>query len=157
MARTETVQLLRRLHEAQQAFYAGGDEAPVRTLSPTMSIGTSPAPGRSRVITRDRHRVGVFPAAPDLVDRTFRMHPGDVLVGDGDRIAASPMGRPWSLASGGAGRPLVCNRSVTGGVADCWLPPLDPAAFDDIWTGPDRRSVGSRREAAALRCRAQSI
>jgi hypothetical protein len=24
----------------------------------------------------------------DLVDRTFRLHPGDVLVGDGDRIAA---------------------------------------------------------------------
>ena len=32
MDRAEAVDLLRRLHDAQQAFYAGGDEAPVRAL-----------------------------------------------------------------------------------------------------------------------------
>jgi hypothetical protein len=32
MERAEVVQLLRRLHEAQGAFYAGGEEAPVRAL-----------------------------------------------------------------------------------------------------------------------------
>jgi hypothetical protein len=32
MDRAEAVELLRRLHGAQQAFYAGGDEAPVRAL-----------------------------------------------------------------------------------------------------------------------------
>ncbi len=30
MDRAEAVELLRRLHKVQQAFYAGGDEAPVR-------------------------------------------------------------------------------------------------------------------------------
>jgi hypothetical protein len=32
MDRAEAVELLRRLHDAQQAFYADGDEAPVRAL-----------------------------------------------------------------------------------------------------------------------------
>jgi hypothetical protein len=32
MQRAEVVQLLRRLHEAQGAFYAGGEEAPVRAF-----------------------------------------------------------------------------------------------------------------------------
>jgi hypothetical protein len=41
----------------------------------------------------------------DLADRTFRMHPGELLVGDDDHVAA------------------------------CWLLPLDAAEFDRIWRG----------------------
>jgi hypothetical protein len=76
----------------------------------------------------------------DLVDRTFRMHPGDVLVGDGDRIAALTDGtavvagvqRRWSTVG------LYQVRD--GRVAGCWLLPLDPATFDDIWAGPDKQA-----------------
>lgn len=71
-----------------------------------------------------------------------RMHPGDVLGGDSDRVAALTDGtaevggvqRRWSTVG------LYQIRD--GRVAGCWLP-LDPAAFDDIWTGSDGRSVRS--------------
>jgi hypothetical protein len=71
----------------------------------------------------------------DLVDRTFRIHPGDVLVGDGDRIAALTDGTvvvggvQWQWSTVG----LYQIRA--GRVAGCWLLPLDLAAFDDIWAG----------------------
>lgn len=82
------------------------------------------------------------------MDRTFRMHSGDVLVGDGDRIAALTDGtaavgdvqRRWSTVG--------LYRIRDGRIAACWLLPLDPAIFDDIWSGPDRRSGRSSRGAA---------
>ncbi|MGH3369551.1 MAG: hypothetical protein ACRDPR_06090, partial [Nocardioidaceae bacterium] len=69
----------------------------------------------------------------DLVDRTLRLHPGEVLVGDGDHIAALTDGtavvggdeRRWSTVG------LYQLRA--GQVAACWLLPLDPTAFDDVW------------------------
>ena len=47
MDRAEAVDLLRRLHDAQQAFYAGGDEAPFRALL-TDDICWHPGPQRDR-------------------------------------------------------------------------------------------------------------
>jgi ketosteroid isomerase-like protein len=140
MDRTGAVQLLRRLHEAQQAFYAGGDEAPVRALL-TDDIHWH-VPGRN-AIAGDYLGIeavlAYFRRRRDLVDRTLRLHPGDVLVGDGDRIAALTDGtavvggvqRRWSTVG------LYQIRD--GRVAGCWLLPLDPATFDDIWSGPQRR------------------
>ncbi|HEY9377904.1 MAG TPA: nuclear transport factor 2 family protein [Jiangellaceae bacterium] len=140
MDRTEAVELLRRLHEAQQTFYSGGDEAPVRALLaddihwhvPGCNAIAGDYLGIEAVLACFRRR-------RDLVDRTFRMHPGDVLVGDGDRIAALTDGtavvggiqRRWSTVG------LYQIRD--GRVAGCWLLPLEQAFFDDIWSGPDRR------------------
>jgi ketosteroid isomerase-like protein len=144
MDRSEAVQLLRRLHEAQQAFYAGGDDAPVRAL--LADDVHWHVPGRN-AIAGDYQGIDTvlayFRRRRDLVDRTFRMHPSDVLVGDGDRIAALTDGtavvagvqRRWSTVG------LYQIRD--GRVAGCWSLPLDPAAFDDVWTGPDRRSRGA--------------
>jgi ketosteroid isomerase-like protein len=140
MDRTEAVDLLRRLHEAQQTFYSGGAEAPVRALLaddvhwhvPGRNAIAGDYLGIEAVLTYFRRR-------RELVDRTFRMHTGDVLVGDGDRIAALTDGtavvdgvqRRWSTVG--------VYQIRDGRVAGCWLLPLDPAAFDDIWSGPDRR------------------
>jgi hypothetical protein len=63
------------------------------------------------------------------------MHPGDLLVGDGDRVAA--------LTDGTATIDRVEHRWSTVGlywlreerVAACWLLPLDAAAFDAMWSG----------------------
>jgi len=139
--RGEGVELLRRLHDAQQAFYAGGDEAPVRSLL-TDDVRWH-VPGRN-AIAGDYQGIeavlAYFRRRRELVARTFRLHPGDVLVGDGDRIAALTDGaaivggveRRWSTVG------LYQVRA--GRVAGCWLLPLDPAAFDDIWAGPDKRA-----------------
>jgi ketosteroid isomerase-like protein len=139
MDRTEAVQLLGRLHAAQGAFYAGGEEAPVRALL-TDDVHWH-VPGRNAV-AGDYHGVDAvlayFRRRRDLADRTFRMHPGDVLAGDGDRIAALTDGtaviggveRRWSTVG------LYEIRD--GRVAAYWLLPLDPDSFDEIWTDPGR-------------------
>ena len=62
------------------------------------------------------------------------MEPGDLLTGDGDRVAvltdgvATLGGREerWSTVG------LYRLRAEL--VAGCWLLPLDPAAFDRIWS-----------------------
>jgi ketosteroid isomerase-like protein len=141
MDRTEAVQLLRRLHEAQQSFYAGDEDAPVRAL--LADDVHWHVPGRNAIAGDYRGIDAVlayFRRRRDLVDRTFRMHSGDVLVGDGDRVVALTDGtavvggvqRRWSTVG------LYQIRD--GRVAGCWLLPIDPAAFDDIWTDPARRS-----------------
>jgi len=62
------------------------------------------------------------------------MHPGDVLVGDGDRVAvltdgsARIGGREERWSTVGLYR-LAGDRRL----AACWLLPLDPEAFDRIW------------------------
>jgi hypothetical protein len=135
MDRAEAVELLQRLHAAQGAFYAGGEEAPVRALL-TEDVRWH-VPGRN-AIAGDYSGIDAvlayFRRRRDLVDRTFRMQPGDVLVGDGNRIAALTGGtavvhgveRRWSTVG------LYEVRD--GRVAACWLLPLDPDAFDEIWT-----------------------
>jgi hypothetical protein len=89
MQRAEAVDLLRRLHQAQQAFYAGGDEAPVRVLL-TDDIHWH-VPGHDAIAGdyqgsmrywRTFVGVGTWWIAPSGCTL------GDVLVGDGDRIAA---------------------------------------------------------------------
>jgi ketosteroid isomerase-like protein len=132
--RAEAIDLLQRLHAAQAAFYAGGDEAPVRALL-TDDVHWH-VPGRN-AIAGDYHGIDAvlayFRRRRDLVDRTLRLHPGEVLVGDGDHVAALTDGtavvrgveRHWSTVG------LYQVRA--GQVAACWLLPLDPSTFDDVW------------------------
>jgi hypothetical protein len=62
------------------------------------------------------------------------MHPLDVLVGEGDHVAALTDGtavidgveRRWSTVG--------LYRIEDGLIAACWLLPLDEVAFDQIWT-----------------------
>ena len=137
MDRAEAVELLRRLHAAQGAFYAGGEEAPVRALL-TDDVHWH-VPGHN-AIAGNYHGVDAvlayFRRRRDLAGRTFRMHPGDVLVGDGPRIAALTDGtamiggveRRWSTVG------LYEIRD--GRVAACWLLLFDPDSFDEIWADP---------------------
>jgi ketosteroid isomerase-like protein len=136
MDRAEAIQLLGRLHAAQGAFYGGGEEAPVRELL-TDDVHWH-VPGRN-AIAGDYHGVDAvlayFRRRRDLADRTFRMQSGDVLVGDGARIAA--------LTDGTAMIGGVERRWSTVGLYEihddrigaCWLLPLDADSFDEIWGG----------------------
>ena len=157
MDRAEAAQLLRRLHEVQQALYASGDEAPVRALL-TDDVHWH-VPGRN-AIAGDYQGIDAvlayFRRRRDLVDRTFRMHPGDVLVGDGDRIAALTDGTAVVGGSSGAGRPWACTRSVMGAsrAAGCcpWTRPPSttsgrdqtrkPVGFDGNTAVRTRRDIG---------------
>jgi ketosteroid isomerase-like protein len=134
MHRDEARQILARLHEAQGAFYAGGPDEPLRALLTEDIVWT--VPGSNAIAGEYRGVEAVmeyFGRRRDLAARTFRMYPGDVLVGDGDRVAVLTDGvaviggveRRWSTVG------LYELRE--GRVAACWLLPLDVAAFDAAW------------------------
>ena len=131
MTRDEARRVLARLHEAQAAFYAGGPPEPLHAVL-TEDIAWV-VPG-TNAIAGEYH--GLDARRRELADHSFRMHPGDLLVGDGDHVAA--------LSDGTATIDDVERRWSTVGlyrlrgerVAACWLLPLDAAAFDAIWSAP---------------------
>ncbi|PZS12869.1 MAG: hypothetical protein DLM64_04380 [Solirubrobacterales bacterium] len=64
----------------------------------------------------------------------MRLHPGELLVGEGDHIA--------TLTDGSAELGGIAHRWSTVGlyrlsgrrIAACWLLPLDQPAFDRVWS-----------------------
>ena len=136
MQRAAAIDLLRRLHAAQGAFYAGGPAEPVRELLDEEVEWH--VPGRNAIAGDYRGVDAVmdyFARRRDLADRTFRMHPGEVLVGDGDHVAVLTDGsaeidghvQRWSTVG--------LYRVREGRIAGCWLLLLDAEAFDRIWAG----------------------
>ena len=135
MKRDTAIDLLDRLHEAQNEFYAGGSGAPFRQLLAPNIAWTVPGDNRIAGTYRGLEEVlDYFLRRRDLADRTFQMRRRDVLVGDGDRIAA--------LTDGFATIRGVDHRWSTVGLYDvierriaaCWLLPLDQPGFDAIWS-----------------------
>jgi ketosteroid isomerase-like protein len=136
MEREEARRILARLHEAQGAFYAGGPAEPLRALLTDDIVWVVPG---SNAIAGDYRGVdevmAYFARRRELAARTFRMHPGDLLTGEGDRVAVLTDG---SATIGGVERrwsTVGLYRLRDGRVAGCWLLPLDPEAFDAIWSG----------------------
>jgi hypothetical protein len=133
--RGTAIGLLDRLHEAQNEFYAGGSAAALEQLLAPNIRWTVPGDNRIAGNYRGLEEVfGYFRRRRDLADRTFQMERRDVLVGDGDRVAA--------LTDGFATIGDVDHRWSTVGLYDvigrqiaaCWLLPLDQRAFDAIWS-----------------------
>jgi ketosteroid isomerase-like protein len=135
MDREEARRILASLHEAQGAFYAGGPDEPLRALLADDIVWV--VPGSNAIAGEYRGVAEVmayFARRRDLAARSFRMHPGDLLTGDGDRVAVLTDGtatiggveRRWSTVG--------LYRLRGGRVVACWLLPLDQAAFDAIWS-----------------------
>jgi uncharacterized protein len=134
MNRDAAIGLLDRLHEAQNGFYAGGcGDALEHLLAPDI---TWTVPGDNRIAGTYHGLEDVFEyfrRRRDLAGQTFRMERRDVLVGDGDRIAALTDG---IATIGGAERrwsTVGLYDVADGQIAACWLLPLDQRAFDAIW------------------------
>jgi ketosteroid isomerase-like protein len=136
MNRDEARRILARLHEAQGAFYAGGPAEPLRALLTDDVVWVVPGSNAIAGHYRGVEEVtAYFARRRELAARTFRMHPGDVLTGDGDRVAVLTDGtatiggveRRWSTVG--------LYRLRDGRVAGCWLLALDLEAFDAIWSG----------------------
>jgi YbgC/YbaW family acyl-CoA thioester hydrolase len=129
--------LLGRLHRAQGVFYAGGDEGPLRAvLDPDVSWYI---PGRN-AIAGEYHGVdavlGYMTARRDLANSSFRLRPGELLVGGEDHVASLTDG---SAVIGGIERlwsTVGLYRIKAGRIAECRLLPLDAQEFDEIWRGP---------------------
>jgi ketosteroid isomerase-like protein len=134
--RTAAAALLDRLHAAQNAFYGGGDAAPLaELLAPDLTWtvpGASPIAGTFR---GHEEVFGYFRRRRELASGTFRMHRRDVLAGEGPRIAALTDG---TATIGGRERrwSTVGLYEIAGDrIAACWLLPLDQAEFDRVWSG----------------------
>jgi ketosteroid isomerase-like protein len=134
MDRSTATSLLARLHDAQNQFYGGGSAAFDDLLAEDV-IWT--VPGNNAIAGTYRGIDGVlgyFGRRREIANSTFRMHRRDVMVGEGNRIAALTDGtatiagqqRSWST---------VGLYEIRGGlVAACWLLPLDASEFDSIWS-----------------------
>jgi ketosteroid isomerase-like protein len=132
--RAAAIEVLDRLHAAQGAFYAGGPDEPLRAVL-TADVEWR-VPGRNAIAGHYRGIDAVlayFARRRDLAARSFRMLPGEVLVGDGDHVAVLTDGvariggreERWSTV----GLYRLAGRRV----AACSLLPLDAEAFDRIW------------------------
>jgi hypothetical protein len=129
------IRVLDRLHSAQNEFYGGGSGAGLgRLLAPDVIWvvpGDSPIAGTYRGFDEVHD---YFRRRRDLAGRTFQMKRRDVLVGDGDRLAA--------LTDGFATIHGTTHRWSTLGLYEirekqigrCWLIPFDQRAFDAIWS-----------------------
>jgi hypothetical protein len=135
MNREEAISLLDRLHSAQNKFYGGGAQTPLRDLLAPEVTWT--VPGNNSIAGQHRGIEAVFDyfrRRRDLAAGTFRMSRRDILVGDGNRIAALTDGAAtldgiehhWSTVG--------LYEVADGRIAACWLLPLSPAEFDAIWT-----------------------
>jgi uncharacterized protein len=87
--RASAIALLDDLHRAQNAFYAGGESVALRTLLTPET--TWVVPGHNPIAGSYHGLDEVFEyfrRRRELAAGTFQMHRRDVLVGDGDRLAA---------------------------------------------------------------------
>jgi len=158
MNRGTAIDLLDRLHKAQNEFYAGGSGADLHyILAPNITWtvpGENPIAGTYRGL---EEVLGYFRRRRDFTNRTFQMSRRDVLVGEGDRVAA--------LTDGFATIRGVDHRWSTVGLYDliemqitaCWLLPLDQRTFKPsgpalaAWT-PMTRAFTERAELSGDRC-----
>jgi ketosteroid isomerase-like protein len=134
MDRARAAARLRRLHEAQGEFYAGGPSDALRTLLADDVVWT--VPGKNAIAGTYEGVDAVmayFARRRDLASRTFRMHPGEVLVGDGEHVAVLTDGTALIAGEEHRWSTLGLYRFAGERVAACWLLPLDAEEFDRIW------------------------
>jgi ketosteroid isomerase-like protein len=129
------LEVLARLHEAQRCFYAGGSsDGLLEVLAEDVQWTV---PGNNAIAG---HYKGIdevlsyFARRREIASGTFTMRTREILVGDGDHVAALTDG---SAVLGGAEEhwSTVGLYRVRGElVAACWLLPLDAERFDRIWS-----------------------
>ena|SRR5579859_221633 len=135
MDRAAAKSLLARLHEAQNVMYGGGDPAALRALL-TEDVEWH-VPGTNAIAGAYRGQAEVFDyfrRRRALAANTTRLHPGDILVGEGDLIAALTGGSMVLNGREERWSTVGLYRVVEERIAACWLLPLDPVAFDRLWS-----------------------
>ena len=135
MERDAAAELLGRLHGAQGAFYAGGSDGALRGLLADDIVWRVPGDNAIAGVYQGVEAVmAYFARRRDLAARTFRMHPGELLVGDGEHAAMLTDGTATIGGEEHRWSTVGLYRFRDGRIAACWLLPLDPEAFDRIWS-----------------------
>jgi ketosteroid isomerase-like protein len=137
MDRDIAMRALGRLHAAQGAFYAGGPAAPLRALLTSDVVWRVPGDNQiAGVYTGIDAVMEYFARRRDIASGTFKMHPGEVLVGDREHAAVLTDGTAVLHGAEHRWSTLGLYRFRGDRIAACWLFPLDPEQFDRIWTDP---------------------
>lgn len=138
MDRAVAVDLLDRLHLAQNRFYGGGDdEGPLRRIL-TGDISWT-VPGSSAIAGRHQGIDAVltyFRLRRDIAQGSFHLSRRDVLAGESGSVVAltdgtamvSGRNRTWSTVG-------LYTVTPDRRISACWLLPLDLGEFDQIWSG----------------------
>ena len=133
--RPVAAELLSRLHREQNAFYAGGDDGELRSLLRADVVWHVPG---SSPIAGDYHGIdevlAYFNRRRSIAGNTMQMHPGDVLVGDGESVAVVTDGTATIGGVNHRWSTVGLYRIVDERIAECWLLPLNPATFDLAWS-----------------------
>jgi ketosteroid isomerase-like protein len=126
--------LIRDFHAAQNCFYAGGDQEPVRALlAPDVAWHV---PGHSALagdyVGRDEV-LRYFARRRKLAHATFRIVVRRVLADNEHAVilAGGQLERDgetfrWEI--------VAVFRIAAGTIAECWVLPYDQYAFDEIWS-----------------------
>jgi ketosteroid isomerase-like protein len=133
--RGEALELLARLHSAQNLFYSGGDEGELPALLAPDIVWH--VPGRNLIAGTYRgydEVMGYFTRRRGLAGNTFQIIRRDVLTGEGDTIAALSDGEATLAGRAQRWSTVGLYRVVASQVAECWLMPTDPELFDQIWS-----------------------
>ncbi len=135
--RDQATALLAQLHRAQNAFYAGGPADELLALLTEDVVWH--VPGDNAIAGKYTGRRAVmeyFDRRRAFATDSLRLHPGELLTGDGAHVAVLTDG---TATMGGTERrwsTVGLYRVREGRIAACWLLPLDVAEFDAIWADP---------------------
>jgi ketosteroid isomerase-like protein len=133
LSRDEATALLQRLHDVQGRVYAGGDPAELATVLTADVTWHVPGDNEIAGTYRGIQEVTAYMLRRrELADRTFTMHPRELLVGI-DHIASITDGevrRAGLLETWGT---VGLYKVRAGKIAECRLLPFDPGTFDRIW------------------------
>jgi ketosteroid isomerase-like protein len=116
-------------------MYAGGDVGPVGALL-TNDVEWH-VPGRNAIAGAYRgigEVLSYFSRRRELAANTLRLHPGELLVGDGQHIASLTDGSAKIAGEEHRWSTIGLYRIREERIAGCWLLPLDQAAFDRAWS-----------------------
>jgi ketosteroid isomerase-like protein len=129
---------LRRLHAAQGDFYSGGPAAPLRELLTNDIVWRVPGKNAIAGVYLGIDAVmEYFARRREIAARTFRMHPGEVLIGEREHAAVLTDGTAVLQGAEQRWSTLGLYRFRGDRIASCWLLPLDPGQFDRIWAAPN--------------------
>jgi ketosteroid isomerase-like protein len=126
--------LIRDFHAAQNRFYTGGDQEPVRAmLAPEVAWHV---PGRSPLagdyVGRDEV-LRYFASRRKLAQGTFRIAVRRVLADD-ERTVIFARGQLERDGDTFAWETVAVFRIADRAIAECWVLPHDQYAFDEIWS-----------------------
>jgi ketosteroid isomerase-like protein len=126
-----------RLHVVQRDFYLGGPEEPLRDVL-TEDVVWS-VPGQNAIAGRYEGIAQVlsyFARRREIASRSFVMRAIEILVGEGEHVAALTEGRAVLAGVERRWWTVGLYRLRGAQIAACWLLPLDPDDFDRIWRAP---------------------